>query len=173
MRRGRRGKSPVTLPGTTPRQKDAHAASPDGRGGQASVTNAPLLRRPPRATSCRPARRLRRRSDGGRPKTGKRKWTMRRQRVNSPRKKRPSTSPPPSPPRAPPHPPPVLGLPRLRRSGRVFLPDEQALGTLADDIDRPSSRLSRARSPRKAGLPPRTAPGQKNGLRAGKKDGRE
>ena len=32
MRRGRRGKSPVTLPGTTPRQKDAHAASPDGRG---------------------------------------------------------------------------------------------------------------------------------------------
>ena len=31
MRRGRRGKSPVTLPRTTPRQKDAHAASPDGR----------------------------------------------------------------------------------------------------------------------------------------------
>ena len=32
MRRGRRGKSPGTLPRTTPRQKDAHAASPDGRG---------------------------------------------------------------------------------------------------------------------------------------------
>ena len=31
MRRGRRGKSPGTLPRTTPRQKDAHAASPDGR----------------------------------------------------------------------------------------------------------------------------------------------
>ena len=98
MRRGRRGKSPGTLPGTTPRQKDAHAASPGRRDGQTAATIAPLLRRPPRAKPCCPPRRLRRRSDGGRPKTKRQKRTTRRQRVNSPREKRPSTSRPPFPP---------------------------------------------------------------------------
>ena len=57
MRRGRRGKSPVTLPGTTPRQKDAHAASPDGRRKPSGDDR--------RAASPLPARRQARHAHGG------------------------------------------------------------------------------------------------------------
>ena len=57
MRRGRRGKSPGTLPRTTPRQKDAHAASPDGRRKPSGDDR--------RAASPLPARRQARHAHGG------------------------------------------------------------------------------------------------------------
>ena len=72
MRRGRRGKSPVTFPRTTPRPKDAHAASPDGRrkarrrgrSRRFSVAcHAPSPARPRRrGQAVRPVDRRRRRS---------------------------------------------------------------------------------------------------------------
>ena len=111
MRRGRRGKSPGTLPRTTPRQKDAHAASPGRRDGQASVTIAPLLRRPPRAKPGTPTAARAGRSAGGQASASIHKETPRRQRVNLRQERSLSTSAAPPPPCIP-----ALGLTRLRRS---------------------------------------------------------
>ena len=169
MRRGRRGKSPVTFPGTTPRQKDAHAASPDGRRKarrrgrlrRSSVARPASSQAVPRG-ACAAVRTVdgQRRRGGSGPRAAN-------VSISRERRGRPPLAPP-SPPRAPPYPPaPRYGLTRLRRSDGVFLPDGQALGTLADGIDRPSSRLRRRVVP-----PPRREthhappPGQKNNLRS-------
>ena len=177
MRRGRRGKSPGTLPRTTPRQKDAHAASPDGRRKakrRRQTRRFSVARHAPRPAVPRGACAAVRTVDGQRRRDGSGQRAANVSILRA-RRGRPPLAPP-SPPRAPPYPPaPRYGLTRLRRSDGVFLPDGQALGTLADDIDRPSSRLRRRVVP-----PPRREthhappPGQKNNLRSeGKKEKRK
>ena len=95
---GGAAKAPGRFPGQRRAKRTPTPQAPTDAASQAATTDAPLLRRLPRAPPGCPARRLRRRSDGGRPKTKRRKRTTRRQRVNSPREKRPSTSRPPFPP---------------------------------------------------------------------------